>query len=569
MAPLNRKCKLPTSLFCYVCGYYISTKQKKHKVVRGTKLFAAYEAYFSRKITNVDKTWVPEYCCGNCRSSLEGWLRGSRKRMPFAVPRIWTEPTNHHNNCYFCMVDISKFTRTKRRLKVKYPDIPSSTAPIAHSDTLPVPQVPDKTIGDVLSNEYRDEYVPDEDDDEDDDGDSYIADVTEPHFPNQNEVNDLIRDLCLTKTNAEILMSRLSEWNLLDSSCRVSSNRKRHEDFSSYFKMTEQQLCYCDDIDGLFEKLSIEHISNEWRLFIDSSKCSLKGVLLHNGNTYPSIPIAHSTQLKESYKNVKYMLEKINYNIFQWEVVGDLKMVAFLIGLQGGYTKYSCFLCLWDSRADDEHYVKRDWPKRISMNPGEKNIKYDPLIPKEKILLPPLHIKLGLAKQFVKALNHNSDAFKYIQKMFPKTSDAKIKAGIFIGPEIKKMLLSEQLEATMTVIEKNAWQAFRSIVNGFLGNNKSENYRELADNLIQCYGRLGCRMSIKMHYIFSHIDFFPPNLGAVSDEHGERFHQDIHKMEKRYQGRWDTAMMGDYVWNLMRSSNSLHKRRCGINKVHF
>jgi len=35
----------------------------------------------------------------------------------------------------------------------------------------------------------------------------------------------------------------------------------------------------------------------------------------------------------------------------------------------------------------------------------------------------------------------------------------------------------------------------------------------------------------------SHLDFFPENLGKVSDEHGERFHQDILAMEKRYQGK--------------------------------
>ena len=33
----------------------------------------------------------------------------------------------------------------------------------------------------------------------------------------------------------------------------------------------------------------------------------------------------------------------------------------------------------------------------------------------------------------------------------------------------------------------------------------------------------------------------------MSEEHGERFHQDIQVMEKRYQGRWDEAMMGDYL----------------------
>ncbi|UYV80151.1 hypothetical protein LAZ67_18001830 [Cordylochernes scorpioides] len=42
-------------------------------------------------------------------------------------------------------------------------------------------------------------------------------------------------------------------------------------------------------------------------------------------------------------------------------------------------------------------------------------------------------------------------------------------------------------------------------------------------------------MSIKIHFLHSHLDFFPDNLGAVSDEHGELFHQDISSMEKRYQ----------------------------------
>ncbi|UYV63953.1 hypothetical protein LAZ67_2006122 [Cordylochernes scorpioides] len=48
---------------------------------------------------------------------------------------------------------------------------------------------------------------------------------------------------------------------------------------------------------------------------------------------------------------------------------------------------------------------------------------------------------------------------------------------------------------------------------------------------------LGCNMSLKIHFLHSHLDFFPDNLGAVSDEHGERFHQDISGMEKRYQGK--------------------------------
>ena len=62
---------------------------------------------------------------------------------------------------------------------------------------------------------------------------------------------------------------------------------------------------------------------------------------------------------------------------------------------------------------------------------------------------------------------------------------------------------------------------------------------------------MGCRMSLKNHFLHSYLNFFPPNLGAVSDEHGERFHQDITKMESNYQGKWNPGMMGDFSWMLL------------------
>jgi hypothetical protein len=55
-------------------------------------------------------------------------------------------------------------------------------------------------------------------------------------------------------------------------------------------------------------------------------------------------------------------------------------------------------------------------------------------------------------------------------------------------------------------------------------------------------------MSLKVH----HLDFFPENLGTVSDQHGERFHQDISNMEKRYQGNWSLSMLDDCCWALKR-----------------
>ena len=60
----------------------------------------------------------------------------------------------------------------------------------------------------------------------------------------------------------------------------------------------------------------------------------------------------------------------------------------------------------------------------------------------------------------------------------------------------------------------------------------------------------GVVLSLKVHFIDCHLDFFPENLRTVSDEHGERFHQDISTMERRYQGKRSPSMLADYCWTL-------------------
>ena len=60
----------------------------------------------------------------------------------------------------------------------------------------------------------------------------------------------------------------------------------------------------------------------------------MKCVLLHNGNAFGSIPLGHSTTLKEKYSEIKFVLEKNSYYEHNWIICVDLKMVGFLLGLQ-------------------------------------------------------------------------------------------------------------------------------------------------------------------------------------------------------------------------------------------
>ena len=90
----------------------------------------------------------------------------------------------------------------------------------------------------------------------------------------QAKLYDLDRDLGLSKQHAELLGSRLQEWNLLAEDTKISVFRKRNDKLTSYFAM-ENCICACKHVNGLMDELDIEYNPEDWRLFIDSSKLSL------------------------------------------------------------------------------------------------------------------------------------------------------------------------------------------------------------------------------------------------------------------------------------------------------
>lgn len=80
-------------------------------------------------------------------------------------------------------------------------------------------------------------------------------------------------------------------------------------------------------------------------------------------------------------------------------------------------------------------------------------------------------------------------------------------------------------------------RSVKIVITDFLGNDKSENYSVLVDEMLQNLKETKVNMSLKIHRMHSQLDFCSENLGAISDEHGERFHQDIAELEKRYRSK--------------------------------
>lgn len=196
-------------------------------------------------------------------------------------------------------------------------------------------------------------------------------------------------------------------------------------------------MSYRNDADGLTKSLGHHHKREKWRLFTDTAKASLKGFLLYVRNEFPSVPVFHATKMKETYEKKKLLLRCIKYYVHCWNMRGDLKVTAVLVGTQLGFTKYGCLLREWDSPAKARHYSDKERPKHEQFQPGQMNVRKEPLVDPKKILLPPLRTKLGMMKNPVKAMVHDGKGFQYLQQKFQQISESKIEERIFLGPKIR------------------------------------------------------------------------------------------------------------------------------------
>lgn len=384
-----------------------------------------YKFYFGRNIIrNVE--WAPSQACKVCLNALNDWFKRKRKRMPFRNAMIWSDPGGHmEENCYVCANPINGQNRLKR-ISMTYTAVQFAQLPELYeeNDIGPRPPSP-STISEITPvSVFEAASCSDE---------SYTPSNETPvrGTLGQAQVDRLARTLNLSQRQTMNLVQELKAENVLDRSVRITATyRNRQVRFSPYFRRSEDNTqAYCTDVVGLMREKNIDYDAGQWRLFIDSSKSALKAVLLYIDNTKKPVPLFYAVGMTETYASMQHILATVKYDEHRWRISCDLKVTALLTGLQTGYTKYCCFLCLWDSRYKGNQYERKVWPERTVHQLGNQNIAHPSLVPMDNILLPPLHIKLGIVKNFVKCLNKNSQSFAVVRSIFPRLSEAKVKEG--------------------------------------------------------------------------------------------------------------------------------------------
>ena len=103
-----------------------------------------------------------------------------------------------------------------------------------------------------------------------------------------------------------------------------------------------------------------------------------------------------------------------------------------------------------------------------------------------------------------------------------------------VVPQIRELMQNAKFADQLGEVEDAAWKSFKKATTSFFFlNHKAESDLDLVADLVQSYKAMGCDMSLRVHFLDSHLDFFPENLRALSDQHGQRFHQEISTMEKQ------------------------------------
>lgn len=410
--------------FCILCGQFAPVGYKS--VI--TDLWRAkYESLFV--IVNCPRDWyVPNTACETCRRAVDS-DRVGEKKVKYSFPVVW-HPRDEHvpEECYFCAaLEIVKGARcntVKKRDKANYPYHFGLEPPIKRTNYRKHCKRKDENTADP--EETEDNLVADPD--------YVIPPDKELHQFDKNEFSNLVRVLGLPIYQIEFLASVLKGKGLTTHRFLITGfrNRMQMAVFDSCFATDlDSGVVYCKDIERLFFNLNHPYRDCDWRFFLDSSKTSLKGVLVHIGNVFPSVPLLYHTQTEENTESIKRALRLLDYPAHKWKISTDLKIVAVLMGMKPGYCRMQCYMCKWEGRKDNLHWNFTngyEWPTRESYEINEhESIVNEPLIDPKNIIIPPLHVKLGLVKNFIKALGEPGR--DYLNHFFSKLSVKKLEEG--------------------------------------------------------------------------------------------------------------------------------------------
>lgn len=145
----------------------------------------------------------------------------------------------------------------------------------------------------------------------------------------------------MSKYENEFLASCLKEKCLLRDDVCITPFIKGNN-YMIFFFLVDGPLSFCNNIDELFHGFGQERVPSEWRLLIDSSKRSLKAVLINNDNKKMHSQSTFNSSWRSDYENIQVLLDSIKHLEYMWK----LKVDWNIDGTTAGIDEILPFLCL-------------------------------------------------------------------------------------------------------------------------------------------------------------------------------------------------------------------------------
>ena len=149
----------------------------------------------------------------------------------------------------------------------------------------------------------------------------------------------------------------------------------------------------------------------------------------------------------------------------------------------------------------------KKWPLHSETSPGQKNVAPPALVDRSKIYF----ISSTVWQKYLLDWRINEkEGFACVRQKFPQINEAKTKEGIFVGPQITQLFTDQYFDTILNSTERRACRVFENVCRNFLGNEKrgGGNQSKIVQELISSYSAVGCNVSLKLHFLSSHWDFF-------------------------------------------------------------
>ena len=153
---------------------------------------------------------APHMVCKTCTEVLYGWINGKNSCLKFGIPMVWRETTNHATDWHFCAIYVTE-TNRKNRSSITYPDLESACRHVAYCDEI--------SISLLLNIIFL------------------VLKHDDPHPFSINKLNELVRDLSLSQSSAELLVPR---FKFLCVSACITFYRNRHQQYLGVFSLMKR-----------------------------------------------------------------------------------------------------------------------------------------------------------------------------------------------------------------------------------------------------------------------------------------------------------------------------------------